>query len=137
MKGKTHLVFGALVATFFSQPQEWIVILIASILPDVDSSTSLLGRRAPFLGKAFEHRGFFHSLFFIVPSTIIVYSLSSSLAIAFFCGIMSHILLDMSTKQGIKLFPLKRIKGYIRVGGFREKIFFSIITCILLLRIIF
>lgn len=136
MQGKTHLVFALFLSTFFTQPLAWVVIIISSILPDIDISTSLLGRKVKIIGKVFTHRGFFHSLFFFIPASIITYSLSPLIGISFMVGIGSHLFLDMLTKAGLRLYPFKKkIKGFVKVGGLIERLFFITFIVLFFLRI--
>ena len=136
MQGKTHLVFALFLSTFFTQPLAWVVIIISSILPDIDTPTSLLGRKIKIIGKVFTHRGFFHSFFFFIPATIIAYSLSPLIGISFMIGIGSHLCLDVLTKAGLRLYPFKKkIKGFVKVGGFLEKLFFIIFFILFILRL--
>ena len=138
MQGKTHLVFALFLSTFFIEPLAWFIILFSSVLPDIDSSTSLLGRHIKIIGKVFTHRGFFHSFFFFIPVTVLLYSFSSSLALYFTIGLASHLFLDALTKGGLRLYPFKKkIKGFVKVGSFLEKLFFFFMVFLFLLRLWF
>lgn len=136
MLGKTHLLFAFFLSTFFTQPLAWLIIIGSSLLPDIDSGTSLLGRKFKLVGVVFEHRGFFHSFFFYIPASVIAYSLSPLVGWSFALGCGSHLLLDMMTKQGLQLYPFKKkIKGFIKVGSLAEKVFFVFILFGFLLRL--
>ncbi len=137
MLGKTHIIFGIFLATFFSQPYLWVIILIASLLPDIDSTTSYLGRKIKTVGRVFEHRGFFHSFFFFIPASIIIFSLNFQIGLAFTLGMGSHLLLDMMTKQGLRLYPFKkRIKGMIKVGSFKETLLRTFFLLLIVFRLL-
>lgn len=137
MLGRTHLLFGIFLCTFFTQPLVWFILLLSSLFPDIDSTTSFLGRKAKFIGKTFEHRGFFHSFFFFIPFSLLLASYSWTYGVAFFLGCGSHLVLDMMTKQGLRLFPFKkRLRGPIKVGGISENIFFFLLLFIVLFRLI-
>ncbi|MCA9477878.1 MAG: metal-dependent hydrolase [Nanoarchaeota archaeon] len=136
MLGRTHLVFGLFLSTFFTSPLAWLFVLFGSLVPDIDSSTSILGRKARIIGKTFEHRGFFHSLFFLIPSSLIIYGFSPLLSLSFTIGVGGHLLLDMLTKQGIRIYPFKKkISGTVRVGSFQESIFFLLFLFLFLFRL--
>ena len=92
-----------------------------ALLPDIDIKGSYISKRLPFIykffGKRQRHRGFTHSLLFLV----LLYSLGDLLLkltdnnIVFVClgsgiliGSISHICLDLLTKEGVELFyPIK------------------------------
>lgn len=92
-----------------------------ALVNDIDMRGSHISRRFPAIyklfGKRFRHRGFTHSLIFVIlvaisSSFIIEYTDSNIVFICLFAGllagIMSHICLDLITKEGIELFyPLK------------------------------
>ncbi|MCF7798741.1 metal-dependent hydrolase, partial [Candidatus Woesearchaeota archaeon] len=132
MQGRTHLLAGLLIGFFFFSfvdtiLHSFIVLFLAvvgSLLPDIDTTTSLLGRRVKIIGFLFKHRGFFHSLLFAFLITLIVVELSSPVfGMAFGLGVFSHLLLDAITKEGLSFWPIPlHIKGYIRVGSFIEHV---------------
>ena len=100
-----------------------ILLLIGSLLPDIDEPKSLIGRHFKFLNDFFKHRGFFHSLTFVCLISIIIFSIDKIYSFAMFVGLMSHLLLDMLTKKGIKIpFKKDKIRGPIKVGSWKEKI---------------
>ena len=136
MLGKTHAIMGlllglALVGFFpYLSFTETLGVLFfcvfGSLFPDIDSSTSLIGRHTPIVSFLVKHRGIFHSIF---PLIIIVFGLiyfaRVEIIIAFILGFFSHLILDMFTKQGLTLYPFKtRIKGPIIVGSLEEHVFF-------------
>lgn len=136
MLGKTHAVtgffIGILLSFFFSSSNILLCAgiiffsLFGSLFPDIDSPTSYVGRHAKIVGVFAKHRGFFHSIFpLLLLYVFLLYVVNFWLALAFALGFISHILLDMMTKDGIRLYPFKKkIKGPIRVGSFAETIFF-------------
>lgn len=89
--------------------------LIGSILPDIDYPLSYIGKIFPYISniiyRIFGHRGFTHSFLFII---IIIYLFKFSYNIqnelinnckkSFLLGYCSHIIADLITKNGIKLF---------------------------------
>lgn len=96
--------------------------LLGSVLPDIDHKDSLLGKAIPFAPKIFSHRGFTHSLAF----TAACWLLSPYLA----CGVALHILMDMLTVSGVRLFhPFGKSISIlnIKTGGTAEKLIFILI----------
>lgn len=106
MRKRTHLMAGAVfsLACSCSAPATALVC-IGSLLPDIDTASSSLGKKFKFIGAFFEHRGFTHSLlFFLLTSMINPY-----LGI----GVLSHIILDMFNPVGVELLcPFGRKFGF-------------------------
>ncbi len=141
---RTHLAFAifiSLILLYFNLNLVFVIIfIIASLLPDIDSPTSKIGKRFKFLNYLFAHRGFFHSLFALLIFTIILYFVNYLLAIAFFSGYFLHLLLDSFTKQGIYLFypfSTKKSKGRIKVGSILENILFFVVLFVIIVLIVF
>ncbi len=139
--GRTHLALGALILFLLAKFTNWIagyeitaavLILLASILPDIDSSTSFLGRKFKLLKNLLKHRGFFHSIFAMTTFTIIVYAIFQEkiLSWIFLIGYASHLLADSVTKEGTKLFYPRdlKVKGPLRVGSFAETVIIFILV---------
>ena len=117
---------------------DYIVVSVAAILPDVDHSSSILGKKIKIF-SFLKHRGLTHSILGVV---ILYYALEFfakncySPLLTFVpyivLGCVSHIILDMLTPSGVALFyPLKkRFKiPLIRTGSKLETIFmFSLIA---------
>ncbi|AOV08143.1 metal-dependent hydrolase [Sporosarcina ureilytica] len=146
MTGKTHILGGiaaSLAYAHIANEDPMIMVgagIVGALLPDICHSGSKLGRKLPLLSKIintlFGHRTFTHSLLFLV--------LIASLMNAFFpndvvktgilVGMVSHYILDMATRNGIKLFfPLNltvRFPVTTRTGSKVEGIVFSILTLI-------
>lgn len=88
-----------------------------SLFSDIDMRGSYISKRFPIIykifGKRFRHRGFTHSLIFVgliafIGDSVIV---SSNDNVVFTCifsgliaGVVSHIFLDLITKEGVELF---------------------------------
>ena len=124
MQGKTHWIIGVfaglLVVEFFGAG--YVAVLFAffgSLFPDIDSATSLLGRRVPLIGRVFTHRGFFHSIIaLLLFSWLILEAFGNFAGAGFLVGYLSHIILDMTTKAGVKVHPLPlKISGPLKTGG--------------------
>ena len=141
MKARTHLSFGFLSALLFSPffiADKIIFIILSmfgSLLPDIDKPGSTLGKKIKPLSWFFEqtlgHRTFSHSLLFVLLLILVTYPIIGlSYAAAISIGMLSHLGADSLTISGIRPFyPLHkfRVSGYIRTGGFSEKLFFIFI----------
>lgn len=90
---------------------------LGSLFPDIDMRSSYISKRYPTLykkiGSNFKHRGFTHSLLFIsflcyIFDLLIKFSDGNivflCLSSGFIVGYMSHLCLDMITKEGIQVF---------------------------------
>jgi len=95
-----------------------VVIAVASVLPDVDTNASFIGRSLPFLSRRIErkfgHRTLTHSATFIAALAIVllpVYLASSDIYACTLVGFASHPFLDTMTVHGVKLFyPFSTVK---------------------------
>jgi inner membrane protein len=135
MLGKTHLVI-ALFATIIFLPHvshKWAfipIVLLATMLPDVDSGFSSVGKKPIFrpLRVLTRHRGLFHSFTFCILATLALTLYWPVLAFPFFLGYGLHLLADSWTPEGIKPFwPLKLVsRGNIKVGGTIENTLFLV-----------
>jgi len=149
MLGKTHVGIGIFAALFFLPHvvHKWVfvpVVLLASLLPDIDSGFSALGKRAVFrpFQLFLKHRGFIHSFTFCILISIVLAFYLPTLAFPFFLGYSLHLIADAWTVEGIRPFwPLKdTTNGRVRVGGKVEQmIFFVVIVAdvLALLRLFF
>lgn len=140
MTGVTHLIGGVLAGVGISivteQPTAASIIGlvtlggIGGLYPDIDIPTSKLGSKVKLASKAIYktagHRGMFHAplLYVIAYAAICIYAPKyQDLALAFFGGCMSHLLLDSLNVQGIPVFwPFKSKLSLmqIKVGGKTE-----------------
>lgn len=125
MIAPTHITFAEfiylliLTSTGFSlSVLNSVTIAFASILADVDTAASTIGKALPFLSKRIErrfgHRTLTHSALFVVALSIItlpLFALSSELYTCFLIGYASHPFIDSMTVTGVKLFyPLSSVK---------------------------
>jgi inner membrane protein len=133
----THLLFGILLflisIDFFKGNIILILflILLGSVLPDIDKTNSKLGRKIKLIGLVFGHRTFFHSLFFPIFCLIVLTLLTNlDYGLALFLGVMSHLISDSLTPAGINFFyPLKfKLSGPIKTGGILEYVFMFFIA---------
>jgi inner membrane protein len=144
MTGKTHIVGGIAASLAYAQftNHDPITMLgagvIGALLPDICHGGSKIGRKLPLLSKLinmlFGHRTFTHSLLFLVIVATLLNSFIPNEAVkaGFLAGMVSHYVLDMATKNGIKLlFPLSmtvRFPLTTRTGGAVENVVFSVLA---------
>ncbi|MBR9683398.1 metal-dependent hydrolase [Candidatus Woesearchaeota archaeon] len=131
----THLLFGILIALvargFISGGNYWFffgLVLLGSVLSDVDNRNSKITKYLGLPGKIVsffsKHRGFFHSMLFVVLLTVVLkLFLGDYYAWGLFLGLVGHLFMDSMSKNGINLFyPFLdvEIKGWVRVGNWQE-----------------
>jgi len=126
MLSRTHLVialFGILLLLNHVENQLVFVfvVLFVTLLPDIDSSTSRLGRKgiSKVITAFTKHRGIFHSLIFVLVIYLVLLFYWPVVSFGFLFGYCLHLFTDCFTKRGVRLFyPLKfRIRGFIKSGG--------------------
>ncbi len=137
MMFQTHLAFSFLIGLLFikyfvpyNQVLFMVLCLFGSLLPDIDHPQSKIGRRVKVIGMLFEHRGFFHSGFAVAGliAAFLFLSKPNIYALGLIIGYASHIVIDMTTKEGIMLLhPVSkfRIRGIIRTGASLEHLLFG------------
>ena len=146
MTGKTHIIGGiaaSLAYAQFTNHDPLIMVgagIIGALLPDICHGGSKIGRKLPLLSKLinmiFGHRTFTHSLLFLVIIAWLLNSFIPNEAViaGFLAGMVSHYVLDMATKNGIKLFfPITltvRFPLTTRTGSKVENVVFSILTLV-------
>ena len=132
---RTHLAVGLAVGLYFlpfvTHKLFFIpIVLLGSILPDIDSATSFLGRRRIFrpVQLFFRHRGPIHSYTVCGIICLIFAFFYPVVALPLFFGYSLHLFLDSFTVGGIKpLWPLNfQSSGIVRTGGAIDKVMFSI-----------
>lgn len=148
---RTHLAFSFLIALYLidflkvkNQILFMIILLFFSIFPDVDEKSSKIFKKLrPFsyLAVLFGHRNIFHTVYFPIAIALVFFIFNLNLlSIAVLIGYLLHLLLDLTTKQGIALFyPLskKRIKGFIKVGSLLENIIFVVLIILIIFKLIY
>jgi len=146
---KTHLAVGLAVALYFlpfinSKLIFIPVVLLASLLPDIDSGFSTAGKHAIFrpLQWITNHRGIIHSYTVCIAAAIALAFFYPVLSFPFFLGYSFHLVLDSFTPKGIRPFwPLKgKSTGKIVVGGRIEDtilVMMIIVNVALLIRFFF
>ena len=130
MLAKTHLAIGAAFMLFFLPHVTYKlvfvpVVLIAALLPDIDSMYSTFGHHWFFRPFQFfvKHRGFIHSLTVCFAFSLLFAFYIPAIALPFFLGYSSHLVGDSFTPEGVRLFwPFKGVSsGKLRTGGITEK----------------
>ena len=103
-------------------------ILVATILPDLDSEFSSWGRHLIFRPLQFfaRHRGIIHSFTIAAVFSIIIAIWLPVASFGFFLGYSVHLLVDSFTVEGVQPFwPLKmKTHGFIYSGGRVEEVLF-------------
>src|SRR5699024_3043048 len=138
MTGKTHLMGGlastTVLATFTHYDPTLLMIsgTIGGIIPDICHGGSKIGRKFPLLSKIintlFGHRTFTHSLLFVLLIGLLLSMITQneSILIGTMVGVISHLILDAATKNGIKLlYPVQitfRFPFATKTGGMVESI---------------
>jgi inner membrane protein len=134
MMFKTHIVLSLLVSLllypFFEMNEGayLLLFLFAALLPDIDSSSSLIGKHVPFMGWLFRHRGVWHSAWMPLAAVLLLYPFSIQIAALIALGYLTHILADSLTHEGVRpLHPLPwRLRGFIRTNSFAEHMIFLV-----------
>ncbi len=144
MTGKTHLVGGVASCMALASVTTYDPTLLAlsgavgGLLPDICHGGSKIGRKAPVLSKVinvvFGHRTITHSLLFLLFAWILLDAFVpiKSISVGVLVGMISHLILDVATKNGIKLlYPLNitvRLPITTRTGGAVEHIVLIALT---------
>jgi len=116
---------------------KWVfvpIVLVASLLPDIDSMNSYFGKHFIFrpIQWFVKHRGMLHSLTFCLIITLIFALFLPVLALSFFIGYGLHLFGDSLTIEGIRpWWPNKNVlKGSIRTNGEIEKWVFYVLILV-------
>lgn len=98
MLGITHLAAGLVVAAVTQQGDIAGIagVAVGSLLPDIDSPNSTIGRLIPVIPRLIPHRTITHTIWV----ALLAYILWPPLGI----GIAIHIILDCFTQEGVPLF---------------------------------
>jgi len=146
MMYRTHIAIGLFLAFLFMPSVKFKIIflpiiLICSLLPDIDCTHSYLGKHRIFrpLQWVIKHREFLHSFTFCYLLTLLLVLYFPIFALPFFLGYGGHLFADAFTIEGIKPFWPKeeKMEGKIKTGGKIEVILFytiSIVDLLLLIR---
>ncbi len=107
-------------------------VLVATILPDLDSGFSSYGRHLVFRPLQFftKHRGIIHSFTTAAVLSVIIAIWFPAASFGFFIGYSVHLFIDSFTIEGVQPFwPFSwKSKGPIHSGGkVEETVFFTMI----------
>lgn len=140
---RTHLAFAFLIILLFVKHvnDQWIfiaMVLVSTILPDLDTGFSSWGRHWIFRPLQFfvKHRGIIHSLTTATLLSILLAAFWPIVSLGFFVGYSAHIILDSFTREGVQPFwPLKtKSYGFISSGGrIEDSLFVSLILADIIL----
>ncbi|MED0709661.1 metal-dependent hydrolase [Aneurinibacillus aneurinilyticus] len=160
MLKKTHLAFGSvcglaalpylpMLGIHISEPSLSMqtpgfetygaAVLLGALLPDIDKKGTTISRHVPVLpwlfSKVFGHRTALHSLLFVwLLYTYLPYWLPMPFVIGLVIGVLSHLLGDMMTHQGIRLlWPLPfdiRLPMTFETGGKIEYVILKVLTVV-------
>jgi len=123
---KTHLAISLLAILILLSSVEYqavftVMVLISTLIPDIDTEFSGIGKKKVFRMVQFfaRHRGLLHSFTFLLLVTLFFVLFMPVVALGFFLGYALHLLADSFTIEGIKpLYPFgKTINGKLRTGG--------------------
>ena len=150
MMFQTHLMFSLLIGLYlmerFSNKYLFLIlVLIGTMLPDLDNPYSKLGRKvrpvSSLIKFIFGHRKLFHSLIFVSLLFFVIYYILDFklIGIALSVGFVLHLVLDGLTKEGINYFYpfLKfRVSGFIKTNGILEWFLFCILVLFVGLKVV-
>ena len=144
MTGNTHVIGGlvaGLAVARFTELEPVLLMgagVVGALIPDICHGGSWIGKKLPVLSKIFQvlfgHRSFTHSILFLLIVKALLQAIHANEAIVYglLAGMVSHLLLDMATKNGIKLFfPISiriRLPLTIRTGSKWEDIIFAVLS---------
>jgi len=123
---RTHFVVGLCAVLLFiehvNNPLALVLItLIATIIPDIDSGFSTIGKHKIFKILQFftKHRGVIHSFSFCIVISILFSFFLPWVAFPFFLGYSIHLFLDSFTKEGIYPFwpYARKAQWKVKTGG--------------------
>jgi len=146
---RTHLAITSLLILLFIPHVTFkiifiIVALIATLIPDIDMTHSLMGKYKILrpIQWFVKHRGIFHSFTLAILLSLLFAFYVPILALPFFLGYSSHLIADSFTIDGIRPFwPFKdELKSKIRTGSKVESILFYVlcgINIILFIRLFY
>ncbi len=130
---RTHLALAVLVILLFINQvnNQFIfifVMVIATMLPDIDTGFSTLGKMKGFRPLQFfaRHRGMIHSFTFCIIISLILAAFWPAASLAFFLGYGIHLFLDSFTKEGIMPFwPYRKTSSWhFKTGSLTETTIF-------------
>lgn len=142
---RTHLALAVLAIMLFVQHVNnqflfIFVMLIATMLPDIDTGFSTLGKMKGFRPLQFfvRHRGMIHSFTFCIIISLILAVFWPVASLAFFLGYGLHLFLDSFTKDGIMPFwPYRKVSSWhFKTGSLVETTIFLFLVFIDILLVV-
>jgi len=134
---KTHIVITIFFCFLLLQNSPnfilfFFISIIATMLPDLDTPQSKIGKKFRIFNFFMKHRGIIHSFTFLIVISIIIFLFWKEILLPFILGYSLHLITDSLTLQGTRLFyPFNfKIKGFIKTGGFLELILFLIFSLV-------
>lgn len=143
---RTHLALAVFVILLFvshvnNQFVFIFVMIIATMLPDIDTGFSTLGKMKGFRPLQFfaRHRGMIHSFTICILISLSLAVFWPSVSLAFFLGYSLHLFLDSFTKEGITPFwPYgKTSSWHFKTGSLVETTIFLFLVFIDILLVVF
>ena len=143
--GQLLLMMGSLGALYFAAEGDYplsitLVLLcfaLGTILPDIDSDASTIGKYIKPISRAIPHRTFTHTFWAVGLLVVLVWYFESVYLLALTLGYAVHIVEDSFSQKGIRWFyPIPKLKfkrwrfpfAY-ETGGFGESVvFYAAIT---------
>ncbi len=144
---RTHVLLGILMflflRPFLSGGNEilfFALVLVGSILPDMDEPRSTVARWGGLFGSLtgfiFRHRGILHSLpFALAVCGALALLWKPFYAGGLFLGYTAHLLGDSITPRGVRMlypFSPQVMRGPVRVGGWAEKIIYGLLIFLII-----
>ena len=139
------LTYYLLFFEYFTPPNQivfFLLVLLGSLLPDIDEENSKINKWSGIFGKiigrTFPHRGFLHSIFFFtILFFIIKYFFLEVYGHALLIGYFAHLTGDGISLSGVRIFyPFKyKIRGPLRVGS-KVETFITVVLFLLVLKLL-
>lgn len=143
MLGKSHFVMGVALGSLISWPAA-VSAGIASLLPDIDTHESTVGRLVSPVSWAIEktvgHRNLFHSIWAAMAVYLSCQFLPYDVSLGVLIGYLSHILLDAFNPAGVRIFwpvPFNLSIPLVQAGSLLEYLLVMPVAVLLLLKNIF
>ena len=122
----------------------FVLVLLGSILPDIDERNSTINRWSGILGKIvsffFRHRGMFHSLLFAAVVFWVMKTYAGLYyAVGLALGYVAHLVGDAITLMGVQIFyPFSsfRLRGPMKTGGWLEWIIFMVLAVLIVREVV-
>lgn len=109
--GITHICISIVICSILFRLNflEYVLVILGSLFPDIDTSFSYIGRQIKFLSCFLKHRGIVHTIIGLFIFSIIVFILFDKFWLAFSLGYLLHLLADTLTPMGIMWkYPLSK-----------------------------